>query len=345
MKRFLSLALALILAFSFLTGCDNSDNNTKTRTRTTTTPSTTTTLSATTTAPTSTEDTSAISPMLWRVTGESGEVMYLFGTIHVGDKRNKTAMNLILDTVEVCDALAVEFDIVAYQKDMEAMIYDMAQYVYADGTKISDHLPEEMYTKAVSMMKEAKLYTSLLDRYNVAMWSQYIEQAAFSLYSDLDSDYGMDNMLLDKAYDDGMEILDVESGAFQMALLNSFSDELYILLIQSVFDHADTYGESLDELYNAWLSGDFEELTRLTLDEDFTGLTDEQIELVKNYNYKLLDERNIGMGDKAIEYLESGKTVFFAVGAAHMTGETGLVNRLAEEGYTVERVYLTTQNN
>ena len=40
----------------------------------------------------------------------------------------------------------------------------------------------------------------------------------------------------------------------------------------------------------------------------------------------------------AKEYLEGDDTVFFAVGLAHLLGETGLVDALREAGYTVELV-------
>lgn len=344
MKRFLSLLLVFILALSLLAGCNNDDTKTRTRkwttanTTTTTKPSTTTT-TTTTTPPVGNTD--GISPAMWRVTGNNGETMYLLGTIHAGDKRSLTAMDMISDIFDKCDALAVEFDLVAYENDIETVTKDYQQFLYLDGTTIKDHLPSDLYSRAVALLKEANLYGSYLEYYNVAMWSQFVDQAARELYSDLVGDYGMDSMLIDKAYDKNMEVLSVESGSFQMALTNSFSDELNILILESSLENASSYGTELETLYSTWLSGDFEKLTALNTEEDFTGLTNEQIELIKDYNYKLLDERNIGMGDKAVEYLQSGKTVFYAVGAAHMMGETGLVNRLTQEGYTVERIYLT----
>lgn len=345
MKRFLSLLLVFALALCFMAGCGNEDG-TKTRTRTTTAVSgtTTTTKPTTTTTVVTTppdESTDDISPAMWRVTGKNGETMYLLGTIHIGDERSLVAIDSVLPFFDECDALAVEFDIIAYQNDIETMTKDYQQFLYLDGTKIKDHLSADLYSRAVALMDEAGIYSSTLDYYNVAMWSSFVDEAARTLYSDLTGDYGIDDMLIEKAYDKNMEVLSIESGSFQMALTNSFSDELNELLIESTLEGAESYGTDIELLYSTWLSGDFEELTALTTEEDYTGLTDAQIALVKDYNYKLLDERNIGMGDKAVEYLESGKTVFYAVGAAHMMGETGLVNRLTEEGYTVERIYFT----
>ena len=52
----------------------------------------------------------------------------------------------------------------------------------------------------------------------------------------------------------------------------------------------------------------------------------------------MLTDRNIGMADKAEEYLDSGKSVFFAVGAAHMVDSDGVVQLMKDRGYTVERI-------
>ena len=39
-----------------------------------------------------------------------------------------------------------------------------------------------------------------------------------------------------------------------------------------------------------------------------------------------------------VEWLASGDKVFFAVGAAHLVGDAGLVTLLREAGYTVEQL-------
>lgn len=55
----------------------------------------------------------------------------------------------------------------------------------------------------------------------------------------------------------------------------------------------------------------------------------------------MLTDRNKGMADKAEEYMNDGKKVFFMAGAAHMYGDDGIVQLLKDRGYTVERVYKT----
>ena len=60
--------------------------------------------------------------------------------------------------------------------------------------------------------------------------------------------------------------------------------------------------------------------------------------MYEEYNNAMNLERNRKMLEVAISYLESGETVFFAVGLAHLLVEEGLVDTLRDAGYTVELV-------
>ena len=284
-----------------------------------------------------------VSPLLWRVTDNAGHTLYLFGTIHVGDGRNNAVLERVAPVLESCDALAVEFDIIAYSKNTQQMMQDMMQYVLTDGTEISDHMPAEMYQRSYELLERAKVFPSLFTQYNLAWWAQLVESAVLTVYTDLDSEKAMDSLLIRHANKKGMPVLDVESSTFQMTLLNSFEDELYLMLIEDQLDNTEELNSQLHELYEMWLSGDKDTFwTYLAGDNDVDAgagqYTEAQIAMIEDYNRKLLDDRNLGMRDRAIEFLTGGKTVFFAVGAAHMANDAGLVKLLTDAGYTVEQV-------
>ncbi|MGX8692786.1 MAG: TraB/GumN family protein [Clostridia bacterium] len=301
---------------------------------------------AETEAPSETEapaETAAVSPLLWKVTDEEGHILYLFGTIHVGDTRNDEVLLRVSRVLDDCDALAVEFDSLAYAEDTQRAMKDMMQYVLNDGSSITDYMPEELYQRSYELLEEVGLFPSLFSRYNLAMWSQLIESAMLMKYTALDTEKGMDGLLIQHCYDRALPVLDIESASFQMDLLNSFDNELYLLLIEETLDSADTYEADLSEMYELWLSGDREAFWALlegeeSEEEDAGDYTEEQIAMIEDYNRKLLDERNLGMRDKALEYLSSGQTVFFAVGAAHMANEAGLVQLLSDAGCSVEEI-------
>ena len=55
----------------------------------------------------------------------------------------------------------------------------------------------------------------------------------------------------------------------------------------------------------------------------------------------LLDDRNIGMADKADEFMQGAKdkSHFFAVGALHYTGKASVQKLLRKKGYTVKPAF------
>lgn len=291
-------------------------------------------------APAPPAETADVHPMLFRVTGTAGQEGYLFGTIHVGDERIDTVLRKLAPFVDGCGALAVEFDVVAYEKDLSAQMSAMTMFMLKDGTTVSDHMPAETYEKASALLREAGLYPNLMKSYDLAMWSQLVEQAALMTRTDYDLEIGMDRSLIQHCYEKGIEVRDVESADYQYGLLAGFSDEVNLLMIESTLDSLDTYSESIDELYTAWLSGDYDRIVAVLNEEsgEDDELTEEQTALLEDYYDKMLTQRNLGMRDKAVQWLEAGDKVFFAVGAAHLVDEGGLIELLREAGYTVEQV-------
>ena len=89
-----------------------------------------------------------------------------------------------------------------------------------------------------------------------------------------------------------------------------------------------------------WCDGDEAALIEYLNEEaeEDPDLTEEEKALIAEYEQALETGRNVDMLAVAEEYLGSGKTVFYAVGLAHLLAEDGLVNTLRNAGYTVELV-------
>ena len=149
----------------------------------------------------------------------------------------------------------------------------------------------------------------------------------------------MDNRLLRLARAAGKEILDVESGEFQISMIGGFSDPTQEMLLQETIETTRTeYIEGTRELYEAWCEGDeaalIERLAELD-EEERAELDEDEIAVYDEYHQKMEVERNANMALVAADYLGGGRTVFFAVGLAHLLGEGGLVQALRDAGYTV----------
>lgn len=344
MKLWKQLAAAALAAAMLLAGCAGSKESSTapedTAPATQAAVTTAETAAPETTVPETTAAADGISPMLWKITGEKGNTLYLFGTIHVGDERNDTVLDYLKDELASVDSLAVEFDIDAFAEDVEQQTKMAMLLMYTDGTTAKDHIRADLYEKCVAYLTENDNYMPTYDYLLASYWTTLLEQTAVQK-SDFSADNAMDSKLIAYAKQQGKEVLDVESPELQFNMIKSFPDELTELQLESFFEDTDAIQEQLTAMYETWLSGDEASLAAMEyeVDEDeFKQLTDEEKKLYEDYQNAMLIDRNTGMADKADAYLKSGKSVFFAVGAGHMVSDKGVVQLMKNKGYTVERV-------
>ena len=279
-----------------------------------------------------------VTPILYEVTDGDGHSIWLFGSIHVGTEDFYPLPDYVTDAFERCDALAVEFDIVAYENDMAAQMETMTRMLYNDGTTIRDHISEELYNSAVEIMEECGIYNSMLDYYIPSVWESFIIQCITEQLG-VDMDLGVDRHLIDLAYESDKRILDVESADFQTQMMADFSEELQIYLLKEMvesYDESDEYDKELQELMDFWASGDEERFNEYL--EDEVPEDPEEYKLYEEYNRAMLLDRNDNMTEYAVDALTKNKELFICVGAAHVMGESGMAEQLRGLGYTVERV-------
>ena len=322
MKRFIALMLTVIMLLSL--GACSSDKNSNTNTTTTT--------SVTDNAETE------VTPLLYKVSDENGNCVWLFGSIHVGKDYYYPLPDYVLSAYENADALAVECDIKAFESDITAQTEALMPLAYTDGTKISDHISEEVYEKAVEAMTEFGMYASYMDMFSPILWYSLIDTSLVEK-AGAEPDLGIDNYFLNEAYSSGKELLEVESVQFQYDMLANFSEKLQALLLEEIlyyYENFELYEEDIDTLMNIWAKGDAEEFAEYLLSEDNDLETEEDKKLYEEYNNAMIVNRNIGMADFAEDALENGKEVFICVGAAHVVGEGAMADLLSERGYKVE---------
>lgn len=280
-------------------------------------------------------------PLLYKVTGADGKQMYLMGTIHVGDTKTGFLPEAVYDAFEASDALAVEADVIAFDEKAETDPQLAARlatlFANANGSATKDKLGAELYESAVKLLKASGNYSGSMEVMKPFTWESTISGFYITL-GGLRPEKGMDMRLLMLAKEQNKKILEVESSLFQYEMLAGFSDDLQKLLLEeTVAVTPAEYCDDVQELYDLWCAGD-ESALREAVKDDTSEMTDAEKALYQEYIDAMIIDRNEGMLDVATSYLESGETVFYAVGLAHLLQENGLVDTLREAGYTVEQV-------
>lgn len=288
-------------------------------------------------------------PLFYKVTGENGQQMWLLGTIHIGDARTAYLPKEIKDALAASDALALEMDAVKFEQDLasDATLQQQIReaYNYTDGSKTADHLDAGVYDRALKIVKASGNYTFGADTLKVAIWENVISNFHLQVGSTLTSSKGVEMRLTKWAQEMNKPIREVESGLSQIQMLTGWSEDLQAFLMSNTLSTTpQVMGQSTEELYELWCAGNEKALRNAVGQSGKMNfiqkiLLKKYIPLLEEYNKGMNFDRNAHMLEVAKSYLESGDTVFYAVGLAHLLdGENGLVDTLREAGYTVEQV-------
>ncbi len=328
MKRSFKAILAGVLCCAMLTACAGKTEESS---------QDTTSASDTATEPKPSEPVNEVTPPFWVVEdAETGATLYLLGSMHVG-KPNTVYPDYVMDAYESCDKIAAELDTIAANEDLETAIAGAQMLLCPAGTTAADHFGDD-YDAVVEFCKEKGLPVSLLDYYVPYYWASNITMLV-AQDAELYSEYGTESYFLAKAHEDGKTIIEVESALEQYEMMASIPMEIQV---QSVTDCLGEEGyqaqiDAIHLLYDAWSTFDDEALEGLNSD---TAAIPEGIdeESYNEYVDLMYIDRQVTMGDAAVDFLKSGDDVFMFVGAAHFYIEDDILTNLENAGYTVTAV-------
>lgn len=279
----------------------------------------------------------AASPTVYKVEDQNGNTIYLFGTMHLMKMDVYESAQpfgaALEEAYAYADKIAVEIDVVAALNDPAAQMAAALDMMYTDGTTVLDHGVTEEMLYAISELLGVPAET--LAAIKLSSWSSLLLLPAMAELN-MSVEGGVDLWVLQRAYSDGKEVVELETIDSQTDVIASMSDELMVYQIEMLLEDPAETVKQLSDMYDAWLGGDIENLKKL-LDESENpeGMDEKLAEDLRAFNEALGKERDNAFFEDAVNYLASGEKVMIAIGAAHIVGETGIASRLAEAGYTV----------
>jgi hypothetical protein len=280
-------------------------------------------------------------PLLWRIEGPVPS--YLYGTIHIPDQRVLAIPDVVKKALAVSDAVYTEipFDSNSLQTAAGAGQLPESQ----DLRKVVGDAVFERFLKVFAgglgnsfPPAAVQLLTPVLSRMTPFAAAEQLELIEY-VPDLLAGQLPLDLKLYNDAVQAGKETGGIETLEEQTSILNSVSMEDQTKLLVAALDEIEhpKPGEEnpIHRLVNLYLAGDLVPLAAELNKED----PEEQI-LGKQFQTRLLDDRNVRMADRIAAKCSTNKTrsYFFAVGAAHYAGETGIVNQLMKKGLKVTRL-------
>lgn len=256
--------------------------------------------------------------LLWQLTGNGlQEPSYLYGTIHLKDKRVFQFNDSVMAKLKEIQAFAME---IALTPENMAEI-SQAMFL-PEGETLEDYFSRKDY-KLLTQHFEEQLGMSMV------MLERFKPAALIALLTMGNAAVGpqervtVDEYLYKEAQKHGKQIISLEKVQEQMAAMDEIDAKMIIDLIKNPKAHED----DMEDMIVAYEQQDLEAIATLI----------KSAEQMPEMNEALLTKRNLVMADR-IDSLAHAKPTFFAVGAGHLPGEAGLIALLKAAGFVVEPV-------
>lgn len=271
-------------------------------------------------------------PLLWRI--ETPVPSYVFGTIHLPDDRVTKLPAPVQQAFEAAAAVYTEVPM-----DMQDLMAAAQAAMLPKGESLRDCIGDDLYRRARALLEQRGLPEATLDR--LQPWAAAAQLALLDQMKTMATKQPLDMVLYSRAKKAKKQVGALETMAEQMAVFDGLSKAEQVQFFAASLERVESdiaAGKStVDWLLGLYLRGDEQVLAKEMHDYPMGDA-----KLKQKLMTALLDVRNFRMADRIVRQLQEQpeRAHFFAVGAAHCPGETGLLTLLQRRGYALTRVEL-----
>ncbi|MEO8159796.1 MAG: TraB/GumN family protein [Arenimonas sp.] len=268
-------------------------------------------------------------PLLWKVSDGDND-LYLLGAFHAlkpGDYPVAASVDAAFE-----DAELVAFEIPPEEMSSPALGQAMlAAAMQPAGRSLQQSLDEAQWRRLDAYARKRGLSMQTfqpLEAWFVSMLISLTEMGRIGY----DPAQGLDQQLIARAAREHKRTTGLETGASQIAVLDSMSAAEQKQSLSEALDDADAFKERMDQLHDLWRRGDAAALEAM--------LT---VEFKRDYGqlYQRLNvERNRAWVPQLRRMLDDSHSddALVVVGSMHLLGPDGVVSQLKALGYKVQRL-------
>lgn len=259
--------------------------------------------------------------LLWKISGNGIEKpSYLYGTMHAVCETNIDSD--VMKAFDETNQLYLEIDM----DDPNLQATMMGKMMMKDGITISSLLTEEETQIVDSFLKDNIGFSlKMIDTFKPFMLtSMYLPKLLDCPMKTVDLE------LMKIAATQNEEVFGLETIEDQLSIFDKipYKNQVDELVKTAKNNMADDKNE-MDKMLAVYKSENIEEMLTLTKDSENKMFSDFADDLLMKRNEKWIP---------IIEKTAKGNPTFFAVGAAHLAGNDGVIKLLRKKGYKVEAV-------
>jgi uncharacterized protein YbaP (TraB family) len=265
-------------------------------------------------------------PAMWTVHGPKGTV-YLLGSIHA------LPPNVDWHTKEI-DAAMAKADVMVFELAMDSSFqeriqtYILARGMLPEGQHLRDMLPPADQKEFDDELAKLSIPPPVIDRMRPWLASLMLDMAGMKK-DNYSARSGVEMQIMAAHAKDTRPVIGLETIEQQMSFFIPDDPKAELEEFEeSLAEERQTSKKAeFGPLLDAWMHGKTDRLDKL-MSQGF--------ERYPKARKLLLDDRNARWVTKISEFLDTGKTYFITVGAAHLVGKGGVPNLLREKGVRVD---------
>ncbi len=276
---------------------------------------------------------------LWKVSDENSSV-WVLGSLHLADSTLYPLAPVIDSAFTHADELAVEINLNDEEVVKEVGEQSARRGELAEGT-LRDLLPEDMWNTVDSLCTSWNVPVAMIEKMRPWLAATTLSSYAF-MQTGLNTDYGVDFVLLDRAAMEGKAIVGLETAEEQITALadTTESDSSGVYYLKTTLREISEIDSMVVNLMRAWKTGDDEMLRRLLNSEDDENedSLSQDGKFKEEHEQRIFVNRNAKMADSIATFLREDRNVFVVVGVAHLALEKdNVIDALRNRGLKVER--------
>lgn len=263
---------------------------------------------------------------LWEIQGTSNRI-HLLGSIHFLRPQDFPLPEAITQALVDADVVIMELDLTALNPmTVQTVMLDKA--IDPNGRGLDDFLDSRSYRRAQTLAKAVDIDLTTMQQYEPWYAALQITQLRL-LQLGFDGSFGVESQILIQAMQHGKDLGGLETLEAQLDSMDSLPMDAQQEFLMVTLEEAAAADEMLDDIVDAWKSGDTAELEdNLLADLDANPQLYDQLIVQRNKNWT----------KSIISFTGDSRNYLIVVGALHLVGDDSVLKMLDDAGFSTRQV-------
>lgn len=280
---------------------------------------------------------------LWRASKGDRRV-YLLGTYHMPDARHAATVAEVTPLLAGVDTLLVE----AGPEEERALKREISSnpglLFLTEGPSLLERFGPEEWAGVAAALEARKMPAFMAAKMRPWYLATMLGIAPCDM-AEAQAGRGLDHLVMEQAAETGVPVRALEPFTTLFAIFDELSMEEQLDMLRATLQMEPQIADFATTMADGYFAGDTRriwEYMRLS-SHDAPGYTPEKAEAEFARMEDILMTRRNKAWIPVIEETSATGPTFAAFGALHLAGKTGVLNLLAEQGWTVERIVLPSE--